>query len=304
VLTFIALHKENPHRYQLVLQKQYRNGCWIHSVQNLLGVVEYFGERSLEYKIIIPLLGCRLIETSEDRSDYDCAYMSEEDVEEHSKETSKYTTYLVQVNKGGLTGFATMRNFCTGTLLLNGIADLDLSLLLNALNDPKTGKGIYLGKRKLHGSVQTMVALGEALKKGCRTANAAILYYGYRSAEATFGHYVSIWYYDGQGKGVTSNWCFYDSFDKKAYFAKQLAQLDNKLLEGNRIPLKSANKYIHAFALPTFKSGQRNSAIAAAIKNVKNTVQESLSFYQLKPLIDLAMSATAMQGNKNLHILG
>jgi len=145
----------------------------------------------------------------------------------------------------------------------------------------------------------------ECLQENSILANAAILYYGFESKEAVFGHYVSIWHYDGENDPNAANWCNYDSFDNEVYFAETLWSLDEKLIEAKKTVLDNDNKFIHAFALPKFGPG-RQDAIQKAINNVKIKVEECLAFYKLQPLIDFARKVTgtaARQGNnkQNKH---
>ena len=240
-ITLLGNDTSNPHTCPLTLQRQYRHGCWIHSVQNLFGGVPCFDGISVEYKIITPLLGCRIISRFKNINDYSVAALNEDDVALDSRNTFSYTTYKVQIGKGSFTKLSTMINECTGKLLLNGIDDIFFCVFLNALNDPKSAKGIYLGRRNLGRTITTMEELVvESLQKNCANANAAILYYGYTNLQegVAFGHYVAIWHYDGENNLDNARWCYYDSFDTRVYFGKTLEDLDKELSDAQKKTLR------------------------------------------------------------------
>lgn len=273
----------------LQLQLQQGAGCWIHTVQNLFGGVDFFTAFSVEFFTIIPLRGCVL---TNDRGET----KSEINVNENALLKTRYNTYKVEVAKSGMTGLASMVNGIGGSYLASGLGDIDLCHLLNAMNDPLTAKGIYLGKRILAPDVYTMSQVVDTLRNHYLSANAAILYYGYQTEDAVngyhaYGHYVTLWYYDGEGNVAKENWCYYDSYDKRVFFGKTLMDLDEKLAEKGKRPLYNDNKFIHAFALPKF-GPSRTAALNNAVTNVTNKVQECWTFYQLRPLVDLAARAS------------
>lgn len=292
------------------LEMQSGNGCWIHSLHNLLGLPLAPGNTILA-RVLLPLRGCRLI--CNDVDNYQQMGVDFTDIDTAALDYTCYRNYYVQVNQipptslGSMMGMIVNASVGSRDFIRDGITDDLMLFLLNALNDPVTKAGIYKGKRMIpvdnkHNGIEifdkkhintiqsiiTVMRLGQ----GNNNVNAAIIYYGERRQEGQSGHYVVLW------QDLRTWWNFYDSLLQKVYSAPTGEVLTAVLIAAKvKNMLLSSEKFLHAFVFPT-ELNARQAASLQAYNNLQSMVRASLSFYGLDYLVTCQQEQVDATNNK------
>jgi hypothetical protein len=293
------------------IEMQTGNGCWIHSLHNVLGLPIAPGN-TIVARVLVPLRGCVLVDANPD--DFEQIGISITDIDLAAEDLTTYQNYHVQVNKksptslGNMMGLIVNESLGMRDFLSNGMPDDFMLSMLNALNDPvDKNDGIYKGKRifpqdglekqkvvvekkdlNTCSAIITVMQYGQ----GNDNVNAAIIYYGEKREQGQFGHYVSLW------QDCTNQWHFYDSLLPMVYSASTPQDLTSILrTNGIRNMLNSTEKFIHAFALPK-DAIQRKAACLKAYNNLQNIVSSSLLFYGL-PLLRTIQQDQVLLMNSN-----